>query len=87
MSISDGADPYFFRRKMEMTRFVKEEKDGEMFISRQSRPLFLYNQYDESTFPYLYLDLACKQLYFLPGKGMNRRNKSTVFVINIVAFE
>ena len=32
----------------------------------------------ESTFPYLYLDLACKQLCFPPGKGINRRNESTI---------
>ena len=31
----------------------------------------------DSTFPYLYLDLACKQLGFPPGKGINRRNEST----------
>ena len=30
-----------------------------------------------STFPYLYLDLAGKQLCFPPGKGINRRNEST----------
>ena len=42
MSISDKSDPYFFRQKMEKTRSMKEEMDGEMFISRQSRHLFLY---------------------------------------------
>ena len=31
----------------------------------------------DSTFPYLYLDLACKQLCFPPGKCVNRRNEST----------
>ena len=40
MSISDGLDPYFFRRKMEKTRSMKEEMDGEVFISRQSREIF-----------------------------------------------
>ena len=30
-----------------------------------------------STFPYLYLDLACKQLCFPPGRGINRRNESS----------
>ena len=39
MSISDGSDPYFFRRKMEKTRSVKEEMDGRVFTSRQSRHL------------------------------------------------
>ena len=37
MSISNGLDPYTFRRKMEKTRSVKEEMDGKVFISRQSR--------------------------------------------------
>ena len=32
----------------------------------------------DSTFPYLYLDLACKQLCLPPGKGINRRNESTI---------
>ena len=36
MSISDGLDPLFFRRKMEKTRSINEEMDGEVFIPRQS---------------------------------------------------
>ena len=32
MSISDGLDPYFFRRKMEKTQSVKEEMDGEVLF-------------------------------------------------------
>ena len=42
MSFSDGWDLYFFCRKMEKTRSVKEEMDGEVFISRQSRHSSLY---------------------------------------------
>ena len=42
MTISDGLDPYLFRRRMEKTRSVKEEMDGEVFISRQSRHFPLY---------------------------------------------
>ena len=37
MSASDWSDPYIFRWKMEKTRSVKEEMEGELFISRQSR--------------------------------------------------
>ena len=70
-----------FRRKMEKTRSVKEEMDGSVFISRQGRHLSSDKYYDSSTFPYLYLDLACKQLCFPPRKGINRRNKSTVVII------
>ena len=35
----------------------------------------------KSTFPYLYLDLACKQICFPPRKGINRRNESTIIII------
>ena len=42
MSISDWSDPYFFRRKMEKTRSVREEMDGSVLISRQSRHLSIY---------------------------------------------
>ena len=31
----------------------------------------------DSTFPYLYLDFACKKLCFPPAKGVNRGNEST----------
>ena len=37
MSICDGLDPDFFRRKMEKTRSMKEEMDVEVFISCESR--------------------------------------------------
>ena len=41
MSISDGSDRTFSCQKMERTRSVREEMDGRVFISRQSRHLFL----------------------------------------------
>ena len=40
MSTSDGSDRTLFCRKMERTRSVREEMDGGVFISRQSRHLF-----------------------------------------------
>ena len=40
MSISDGSDRTLFCRKMDRTRSVREEMDGKVFISRQSRHLF-----------------------------------------------
>ena len=40
--------------------------------------------YDSSTFPYLCLDLACKQLCFPPSKSINRRNESTFIFIKIL---
>ena len=37
ISISDGLGPSIFCRKMEKARPIKEDMDGEVFISRQSR--------------------------------------------------
>ena len=37
MSFCDGLDPSIFCRKMEKTRPMMEEMDGEEFISRQRR--------------------------------------------------
>ena len=41
MSVSAGSDRTLFCRKMERTRSVREEMDGRVFISRQSRHSFL----------------------------------------------
>ena len=44
MSICDGSDRTFSFRKMGKTQSVNEEKDGRVFISRQSRhPFSLIN--------------------------------------------
>ena len=37
MSISDGLKPYISGRKMEKTRSMRDEMDGNVFIFRQSR--------------------------------------------------
>ena len=42
MSISDGLEPYVFCRKMEKTRSMNEEVDGEVSISRLSWHPLLY---------------------------------------------
>ena len=67
ISISDWSDPYISRRKMEKTRFVKEEMDGEVF-SRQSRHISFAFIMIKALFPNLYFYLACKQLCFPPRK-------------------
>ena len=81
MFISEGLDPYFIRPKMEKTPYMREKIDGEVFISRQIRHFSLYKYYDKSTFPSLYLSLACKQLCFPPRKGLNRRKERTMILI------
>ena len=60
ISISDWSDPYIFRRKMEKTRSVKEEMEGKLFISRQSRHISFVIIRIKVLFPTLYLYLACK---------------------------
>ena len=69
MSISDGLDPNFFRRKMEKTRSVGEEMDGKVFISHQTRHVSFVIIMIKVLFPNLYPDLACKKLSFAPRKG------------------
>ena len=52
MPISDGSDRTFVCRKMEGTRSVREEMDGRVFISRQSRhPSSLINNMIKVLFP------------------------------------
>ena len=42
MSLFDAVDPYFFRRKKGKTRSMREEMDGSVFVSRQSRHFLNY---------------------------------------------
>ena len=58
ISISDWSDPFIFRPKMEKTRSVKEEMEGNVFISRQSRHIFFVIIMIKVLFPTLYLYLA-----------------------------
>ena len=51
MSISDGSDCTLFCRKMERTRSVRDEMDGKVFISRQSRIFSLIYNMIKVLFP------------------------------------
>ena len=78
MSISDGLGPSIFCRKMENARPMKDGMGGRVvYFPPESAlsPLMLY--FSTVILSYLYFDLACKQLRFPPGKGINRRNEST----------
>ena len=68
ISISDGLGPSIFCRMMERTHPMREEMDGKVvYFPRESAfGLCCFN--NVSTFPYLYLDLTCKQLCFPPRK-------------------
>ena len=69
ISISDWSDPYACRWKMEKTRSVKDEMEGKVFVSRQSRYIFFVVIMIKVLFPTLYLYLACKQLCFPSRKS------------------
>ena len=86
MSISDGLDPDFFRRKMEKTRSMKEEMDIDVFIFRQSRPFSFIDNTIKLFFPICTLNWRVNNYVSRQGKGIDRRNESTKILINFVAF-
>ena len=77
MSFTDELGPSSFCRKMEKARPMREEMFGKVVCLPPDLTFSTLMLYLKSTFPYLYLDLACKQLYFPPGNGINRRNGIT----------
>ena len=77
MSISDGLGPSIFCRKMEKARPMREEIDRKVVCLPPESSFWLRCSNFYSTFPYLYLDLACEQLCFAPEIGTNRTNEST----------
>ena len=78
MFISDGLDPYIFRRKVEKTQFMKEEMDGELFISRQSRHYSFIESLIKLLFPLCTLNWRVNNFVSSQGKSTNRKNESTV---------
>ena len=78
MSISDGLGPSIFLLKCGKGARC-EGRDGLkncLFPARFG--IFVFDtMFLISTFPYFYLDLACSQLCFPPGKGNNRGIEST----------
>ena len=71
MSICDGLRPYFFRRKVEKTRSMKEEMHGEGFIFRQSRHCSLINNMIKVLFPICTLNCCVNNFVSSQGKGRN----------------
>ena len=80
VSISDGSDLYFFCRKIEKTRSVKEEVDGKCLFPARVGISPLINNMIKVLFPTCTLIWRVNNC-FLPRKGIGRRNRSTV--INI----
>ena len=77
MSISDGLVLSIFCRKMEKARSMRKEMDGKAVYFPPCRHFDFDAVFYKSTSLYLYIDLACKQLCFPPGKGIDRKNEST----------
>ena len=63
----DELGSYISCRKIEKTLRMKQEMDGKVFISNQSRHFFVDNRI-KVLISILYLDLACKQLIMFPAK-------------------
>ena len=68
ISISDGLGPSIFCRKTERTRPMREAMDGKVVYFPPESAFRLWYFNNISTFPYFYLDLACKQLCFPPRR-------------------
>ena len=76
MSISDGLSHSIIRQQMEKTRLVRGRDGLEkcLFSTAVGNSAFIF--VNESTFPHLYLDLACKQLCFPPRKRYKQEKKN-----------
>ena len=61
---------------MGLMRSTREKVDGKMFISHQSRRFSFWCFVYENTFPYLHLDLACKQMCFPPRKRYRKAKRN-----------
>ena len=81
MSISNGLDPYIFRRKMEKTRSTKEEMDGDVFISRQSRHFSFIDKMIKVLFPICTLNWRVSNYVSHQGKDMNNKIESTINIV------
>ena len=76
MSIFDELDPYFFRRKMENTRSMKEEMDGEVFFASQSWHFSFTDNIIKVLLPNCTLNWQVNNHVSRQGKGKNRKKES-----------
>ena len=80
MSDSAGSDPYFFPLKDGKTRSLKEEMDGEVLFSRQSRHFSFTDKMVKVLFSISTLSWRVNNYVSRQGKGSNRRNESTIML-------
>ena len=81
MSISDGLDTDVFRRKMEKTRSMGEEKHRKIFISRQSWHFSFVNIIIEVLSPICTVTWHVNVYVSRQGKGINGETKVYFFII------
>ena len=60
---------------------MKEGRDGELFISRQSWHFSFKHNMIKVIFPFLTLNWRVNNYVSRQGKGINRRNESTIIII------
>ena len=77
MSISGGLEPYFIRGKMEKTRSMKEEMNGEVIISRQSWLFSFIDNMIKIFSPICTLNWRVNNYVSRQGRGIDKRNEST----------
>ena len=75
MYLCDGLDPHFFRQKVETKLSMNEERDGEVFISRQSWHFSFIDNMTIVLFPICTLIRRVNNYVSRQGKGINRGNK------------
>ena len=77
MSISDGIGLSFFCRKMETTRRMREEMDGEGVYIPPESAFPLWFSLTQVLFPTCTLTWRVDNYVSLQGKGKNGRNECT----------
>ena len=65
---------------------MKEKTDGQVFISRQSCRFAFLNNMIEVLFPICTLNWRSNNNVSRQGKGINRRNESTIDNLKVFAF-
>ena len=78
MSFSNGLDAYIFRRNREKTRFLREELDGKLYISGQSRHFLCRVKMIEVLFLICILTWRVNNFVSRQRKSKNRRNGSAI---------
>ena len=78
MSIFGVLYPYFFRRKVENTRSMKEDMEREVFISCQSWYFSFIDNMIKVLLPFFTLTWRVNNYVSRQGKGINKRNVSTI---------